>query len=76
MYACKPEEGTRSHHRWLRATMWLLEIELKTNGKVASTFNLRAISPAFKVNFKYTNRLIILQDIFIPSFAGAHVQRF
>ena len=28
MCACRPEEGTRSHYRWLLATMWLLGIEL------------------------------------------------
>jgi hypothetical protein len=25
-----PEEGSRSHYRWLWATMWLLGIELRT----------------------------------------------
>ena len=29
MYACRPEEGTRSYYRWLWATMWLLGIELR-----------------------------------------------
>ena len=39
MYACMPEEGTRSHYRWLRATMWLLGIELKTFGRAGSALN-------------------------------------
>ncbi|GAB1293000.1 Transmembrane and coiled-coil domain-containing protein 3 [Apodemus speciosus] len=29
-----PEEGIRPHYRWLRATMWLLGIELRTSGRV------------------------------------------
>jgi hypothetical protein len=28
MYACMPEEGTRSHYRWLRGIMWLLGKEI------------------------------------------------
>jgi hypothetical protein len=31
-----PEEGTRPHYRWLRATMWLLGIELRTSGRAVS----------------------------------------
>jgi hypothetical protein len=31
-----PEEGIRSHYRWLWATMWLLGIELRTSGRAAS----------------------------------------
>jgi hypothetical protein len=38
-----PEEGIRSHCRWLRATMWLLGLELRTSG--------RAISPVPINNF-------------------------
>ena len=34
------EDGTRSHYRWLCATMWLLGIELGTSGRVASALNL------------------------------------
>jgi hypothetical protein len=30
-----PEEGIRSHYRWLKATMWLLGIELRTSGRAA-----------------------------------------
>ena len=45
IYACTPEEGTRSH-RWLWATMWLLGLELRMSGRAASAVNLWAISPA------------------------------
>ena len=38
MYVCMPEEGTRSHYRCLRPTMWLLE--LRTSGRAASALNL------------------------------------
>jgi hypothetical protein len=34
-----PEEGVRSHYRWLWATMWLLGIELRTSGKAVSALN-------------------------------------
>ena len=43
-----PEKGIRCHYRWLRATMWLLGIELRTSRKAASAFNPWAISPAQK----------------------------
>ena len=43
--ACMPEEGTRSHYRWLWATMWLLGIELRTFGRAGSALNHWAISP-------------------------------
>ena len=33
MYACKPEEGTRSQYRWRSAIMRSLEIELRTSGR-------------------------------------------
>ena len=39
MYACRPEEGIRTHYRWLGATMWLLEIELRTSGRAVSALN-------------------------------------
>jgi hypothetical protein len=39
-------KGIRSHYRWLWATMWLLEIELKTSGRTLSAPNPWAISPA------------------------------
>ena len=40
MYECSidfsPEEGIRSHYRWLWAIMWLLGIELRTSVRAAS----------------------------------------
>jgi len=34
-----PEEGIGSHYRWLRATMWLLGIELRTSGRAVSALD-------------------------------------
>ena len=45
----RPEESTRSHYRWLWATMWLLEIELRTFWRAGNALNLWAISPAPKL---------------------------
>jgi hypothetical protein len=39
-----PEEGIRSHYRWLSATMWLLGIEFKNSERTTSALNSRAIS--------------------------------
>ena len=33
------EEGMDPTYRWLRATMWLLGIELRTLGRAASALN-------------------------------------
>jgi hypothetical protein len=44
-----PEEGIRSHYRWLWATMWLLGFEFKTPGRAVSAFNRWAIFPAHKM---------------------------
>jgi hypothetical protein len=41
-----PEEGIRSHYRWLWATMWLLGNELRTSRRAVSALNCWAISPA------------------------------
>ena len=41
-----PEEGIRSHYRWLWATMCLLGTELRTSGRAANVLNYWAISPA------------------------------
>ena len=41
-----PEEGIRSHHIWLWATMWLLGSEPRTSGRAVSAPNRWAISPA------------------------------
>jgi hypothetical protein len=54
----EPEEGIRSHYRWLWATMWCLGIELRTSGKTVSALNGWAISPAptiffFKTGYSY-----------------------
>ena len=38
--------STRSHYRWVWATMWLLGIELRTSRTAVSSLNLWAISPA------------------------------
>ena len=34
-----PEDGIGSHYRWLQTTMWLLVIDLRSSGRVASAFN-------------------------------------
>jgi hypothetical protein len=34
-----PEEGVRSHNRWLSATMWLLRFELRTFRRAVSALN-------------------------------------
>jgi hypothetical protein len=47
-----PEEGTRSHYRWLWATMWLLGIELRTSGRAVGALNRWAISPAPETVFQ------------------------
>ena len=41
-----PEEGIRFHDRWLRATRWVLGIELRTVRSAVSTLNHWAISLA------------------------------
>ena len=46
LYACWPEEGTRSHYRWLWATMWPLGTELWTSRRAIRAPNLWDISPA------------------------------
>ena len=49
LHVClRPEEGTRSHSRWLWATMWLLGIELRTSGSALYHW---AISPAQLIGF-------------------------
>jgi hypothetical protein len=34
-----PEEGVRSHYRWLWVTMWLLGFELRTFRRAVSALN-------------------------------------
>ena len=41
-----PEEGIRSHYKWLWATMWVLRIEFRTSGRAVSALNHWDISPA------------------------------
>jgi hypothetical protein len=41
-----PEEGIRSHYRWLWGTVWWLQIELRTSERAVSALNRWAISPA------------------------------
>jgi hypothetical protein len=54
-----PEEGIRSHYRWLWTTMWFLDIELRTYGRAASALNCWAISPApHKINFKRQEKVL------------------
>jgi len=47
-----PEEGIRSHYRWLWATMWLLGFELRTSERAVSALNHWAISPALLYIFQ------------------------
>ena len=39
MYTCMPEEGIRFLYRCSWATMWLLEIKLRTSSKATSALN-------------------------------------
>ena len=41
-----PQDGTRSHYRWLWATMWFLGIELRYFGRAGSTHKCWAITVA------------------------------
>jgi hypothetical protein len=44
---CMPEDGIRSLYRWLRVSMWLLGVELRTSGIADSVLNLsEPFSPA------------------------------
>jgi hypothetical protein len=42
MYTYTPEEGIRSHYRWLSDTMWWLGIELRTSGRTVSALSQRS----------------------------------
>jgi hypothetical protein len=53
-----PEEDSRSHYRWLWATMWLLGIEFRTSGRAVSALNHWAISPASKYCLDRWNTLL------------------
>ena len=52
MYSCRLVKDTRSHYRWLWATMWLLRIELRTSGRADTALNFWVISPALHLSFK------------------------
>jgi hypothetical protein len=49
-----PEEGVRSHYRWLWATTWLLGFELRTSVRAVGALNHWAISPAPPLNILIT----------------------
>ena len=50
-----PEEGIRSHYRWLWTTTWLLGFELRTFRRAVSALNRWVISPALKPpHYKHT----------------------
>jgi hypothetical protein len=59
MYTCMPEEGIRSHYRWLSPTMRLLGIELRTSGRASSALNHWAISPVLVEVLKNLRILIV-----------------
>ena len=44
-----PEEGIRSHYRWLWATMWLLGVALRSAGRAVRALNHWAISTVHKI---------------------------
>lgn len=46
MYTCMPEGGHHILFRWSWASMWLLEIVLRTYGRAHSALNYLAILPA------------------------------
>jgi hypothetical protein len=58
-----PEEGIRSHYRWLWATMCLLGIKLRTSGRAVSDLNHWVISPAHLVLLLYCAQLISLGEL-------------
>lgn len=54
-----PEEGTRSHDRWLWVTMWFLGIKFSTSAKAEITLTCWAISTA-PVIFNVLQFIILL----------------
>ena len=68
LYACRPEECTRPHYRWLWATMWLPGIELRTFGRAGNALNGWAISPALSFSFLFFSFLFFVFPSFFPSF--------
>ena len=73
-----PEEGIRSHYRWLWATMWLLGIELRTSGRAVSALNHWAISPAHSCYYKLPTGAAGSQwsyEVYLPHDAGGTGER-
>ena len=73
-----PEEGVRSHYRWLYATMWLLGIEVRTSGKAVSALKqslsvmLMARGNTLRFSFRITrNEHIRGRSIFVHQL-GTH----
>ena len=62
MYTCVPEEGIRSHYRWLWASMWLSEIELRTFQRA---LNYWAISPALKITSLIEKVRTVIQTVIL-----------
>ena len=50
MYAYTPEDGTKSHYRWLRATIGLLGIDLRTSGRADRNLS-HLCSPTLKDSY-------------------------
>ena len=57
-------EGIRSHYRWLWATMWLLEIELRPSRRAASALNCWAIFPAPSFLFSFFSHVFSIELCF------------
>ena len=81
-FARIPEEGTRSHYRWLWANMWLLGIELRSSGRAARLLNYWAVSPAPNQFFKiitgtiHSWRLLYFPIIWSSSFSHSEMYFF
>ena len=61
-YACRPEEVTTSHHRWLRGKMCLLGVELwRNSGEAVISPKIWDISPGF--NFSSLHNFLIAWSV-------------
>jgi hypothetical protein len=60
-----PEEGIRSHYRWLWATMWVLGIEMRSSGRTVSALKHWAISPAPQILIFYHLPGILLSPVYV-----------
>ena len=80
LYACKTEEGSRPHYRWLWASMLLVGIELKTFGGTGNALKHWAISPALITTiFKLVKVCVILyldndSFVFLPNYTLGYLQ--